>query len=469
VFGLLLSFPVDGPSNKERLSSFTSQQFDPKNSRFIKILLDLIQTESLDLFEKFPVIFYKIVQIVLLMIHHKSQSTTIRALNYLVTNKIFWSCITSPLIKHKIGNLSDMNFDSDYSNRTLYSQQLFCISSILDLLAFERYGIIENHLSDPKLKYNSQEEIEFKKQKYWISGKVIQVLENNKYNIEYNGGTIDQNISFDLIRPKKVSSIYVTELLKEFNEHFSSLAQNNCNLSIYLEVDTQPSDLSYQFLEKLAENIGVRICDLFTIDSCYNPSFQLSKSSKWMKVSKLGVNYIYSAKNILINSGMSVSNTMSEMIEAIKETNINFSIYHSQLQLLKSWSVFMEIYILPRSSGIFPSDNNKLGSNINPMSPMIPSNSSEDSNQPSALVSSSNETSLFLGDIRSYEILKCIRIHLENFSDLKDFKISSLEVISIKSQLFLHMLHHQLFEIKFRSKDPSHSLVSSRAKSYFFF
>lgn len=165
------------------------------------------------------------------------------------------------------------------------------------------------------------------------------------------------------------------------------------------------------------------------------------------------------------------SSEIVDLVKMVNSNNLKLSLADAQLCLFKNWRKFIEVFIFPGALLL------QREIDVSSPSPRSPSRSRSDSMEaagrfsPQTMIKDDNPpspgskiaSSSFVGDKRSYELMNCLVVHFNDYAAKRNIFAVDLEVIEEKSRLFLAMLHHQIKEVRARTKDPARAESAMRS------
>eukprot|EP01038_Epipyxis_sp_PR26KG_P005282 gene5282-7343_t len=353
----------------------------------------------------------------------------------------------------------------------LHYHQILATSSCLQLLSLERYGIFYD--LDVTIAKNTNNRIFLFYKKATESHRFLSWIKhylNNNLQVSYEKDVMDIALQLGI----DLQSILQNSQVNNYFDH---------NKQPFLSTKLSNYIFNSQHIKKqfcfLWENIILK--NLNSVNNNNNNN-----------------NNIYN-DSLSIESFLEKSDLLKfySFYQIILQYNLNMSVSHIQLELIISWKKFLEFYILPGSINKQLTDNkmdenetsinqnlslsvdnndNKIqNKSLSLIKGGISPNHDEFSNSPDLNNNSNNinnnslnrsnslSKSFFDGDIRSYEVVKEIMIHL-NHHRFDHFIKSPLGCVVLveKCELLVSMLHHQLKYITHRSSDPSKSNIMSR-------
>eukprot|EP01036_Dinobryon_divergens_P028203 gene28203-37107_t len=481
-FAALLSVRKDAP----RLIS-TSEDL-----MIVSMLSTLLQRGEA-LYVENPLHLYLVLQIVRVMWTDKHQVALTRATLQLIQSPDFWNHLMRPLmnelpdVKGLLQVPSDTLWDavnSPHNDWDGAQRSLLYAETVVD----QNQCMEEEKNSVLAQVKGTEIDVDFACQRILVHSTVLQLL-----SLERHGLFFEKDIAIATVANKKANAFYVHA--NKYNRFILWMKQ-------YMSVSSGNPTLA-RSLEQQATALGVDIESLFQ-DGCLNINPSTSESGYHSGNNVYGYPSVSHfdfpvLSHVLAQSyGVGLIRTMTRSkVGSAQGSSSNFTAFlffensvrwfvqetliaRSQASLVKSWARFIEFYILPGSALM----RRTVGTVADP------ANASEEHKEKSQtpleqysstpivggalspltsdLHSSSpitmGKSSAFSGDKRSYEVLAELMGSLRDSQPIIEAVSSSIGVFatSVKCQLLLSMLHHQLKDVALKTSDPARSAVYNR-------
>ena len=99
-------------------------------------------------------------------------------------------------------------------------------------------------------------------------------------------------------------------------------------------------------MQMMSELLGIQLKYMLTVTSSVSENFTTSDYSRWMRVNKFGISYVFDTETLFtLEDADLMPERVKEFARVVIINNLKLSLADAQLLLLKTWRKFVEIYI----------------------------------------------------------------------------------------------------------------------------